>query len=116
MAMQVFGRTYDEFGNPSWNVVTTDANGMNGEVYLTAFIQALKLNLGESPFYANYGIPAEQSVLTQIMPDINVAFMQRQYAGYFASLTAKRIASNPPTYQITAQTLAGTILTAVVPT
>jgi hypothetical protein len=44
--------------------VTTDANGYNDAVYLTTLSQVLKLNLGESPFYANYGIPQYQSVLT----------------------------------------------------
>jgi hypothetical protein len=91
--MRVFGRTRNVLtGKKTWWVVTTDINGFNDSVYLTALAQVIKLNLGESPFFAQYGIPAHESVVTQIFPDFYLAFTQQQYAGYFASLL---LISNP---------------------
>lgn len=85
--MRVYGRTQDvRTGEKTWWTVTTDAGGFNDSVYLTALAQVVKLNLGESPFFAQYGIPAHEAVVTQIFPDYYLAFIQQQYAGYFASL------------------------------
>lgn len=85
--MRVYGRTRDVLtGKKMWWTVTTDVNGYNDSVYLTALAQVIKLNLGESPFFANYGIPAHQSVVTQIFPDYYMVRIQDQYAPYFASL------------------------------
>jgi hypothetical protein len=84
--MRVYGRTYDENGNPSWAVVQTDANGLNDYVYLTALIQELKLNLNESPFWGNRGIPAGPSVVTQVAPDYYTLLMQQRYAPYFLNI------------------------------
>ena len=88
--MRVWGRVYDELNVPRWVAVETTPDGNNDYVYVTALIQVLKLNLGESPFYADYGIPAIQSVLTQIAPDFQVAVTQQQYAQFFASLVITR--------------------------
>jgi hypothetical protein len=102
--MRVFGRLApDEFGRRPWVVVETDPESYNDYVYLTALVQALKLNLGESPFYARFGIPAHASVIQQIAPDFAVAFMQGYYSQFFASLVvAKAPLSFPPvpTYNI----------------
>ena len=61
----------------TWVEVSTDANGYNDAVWLTTLAQVLQLGLNESPFYGNYGIPAQQSAVTQVFPDyyviINVA-------------------------------------------
>jgi hypothetical protein len=85
--MRTYGRTQDVLsGKKTWWVVTTDNNGYNDSVYLTTLAQVLKLNLGESPFFANYGIPAHQSVVMQVYPDFYMARTQQQFAGYFASL------------------------------
>jgi hypothetical protein len=73
-------------GKKTWWQVNTDVNGFNDSVYLTALAQVLKLNLGESPFFANYGIPAHQSVVTQVFPNYYMARTQQQFAGFFASL------------------------------
>ena len=94
--MRVWGRVYDVNGNPiRWVEVSTAADGSNDYVYITALIQCLKLTLGESPFFANYGIPGPQSVLTQIAPDYQVAITQQQYAQFFASLIITRVANAP---------------------
>jgi len=85
--MRTYGRTRDVLtGAKKWWIVTTDANGFNDSVYLTTLAQVCKLNLGESPFFANYGIPAHPSVVLQIYPDFYMVRTQQQFAGYFASL------------------------------
>lgn len=115
--MRTYGRVTDEFGNKTWVQVNTDANGYNDSVYLTALCQVLKLNLGESPFYANYGIPAQQTVVTQVYPDYYVAQVQSQFASAFASLVIQRVPfSSPPVYNVNAVTHSGAILNAQVPT
>jgi len=85
--MRTYGRTRNVLtGAKTWWMVTTDSNGYNDSVYLTTLAQVLKLNLGESPFFANYGIPAHQSVVTQIFPTFYMSRTQQQFAPYFASL------------------------------
>lgn len=119
--MRTWGRVNQVNGKGgTWTEVTTDANGYNSGVYLTTLAQVLKLNLGESPFFANYGIPAEQSVISQVQPDYYVAITQQQFAPYFASLQiskAKAVPNQPrPTYNIKATALNGATFTGPVPT
>lgn len=89
--MRVYGREYNQNGTYQWVEVTTDANGFDDAVYITAFCQVLQLQTGESPFYADYGIPAHQSIMQQIFPDYNVYLMQQRYAQYFASLSVQKV-------------------------
>ncbi|WP_320533673.1 hypothetical protein [Robbsia andropogonis] len=111
--MRTWGR--DSSGN--WVKVETDANGYNDNVYLTALAQVLKLNTGESPFYANYGIPAHQTLVTQVFPDFYVMQTQQQFAQYFASLTITRVATDSsPTYKISAISHSGAILNKTIAT
>ena len=85
--MRTYGRTQDVLtGKKTWWVVTTDIYGFNDSVYLTTLAQVLKLNLNESPFFANYGIPAHQSVMTQVFPTFYMMRTQQQFSRYFASL------------------------------
>lgn len=110
--MRTYGRITNEDGSKTWVVVETDANGYNDNVYLTTLAQCLKLNLGESPIYANYGIPQYQTIVTQVLPDYYVMQTQTQFAQYFASLTINRVqASSPPVYNISAVCHGGAILT-----
>jgi hypothetical protein len=98
-----------------WVEVDTDANGYNDEVYLTTLCQCLQLSLNESPFWATYGIPAQQSVIQQVAPDYNVALMQQAFSPYFVALGVARVSSaTQPTYTITAITHQGATLTASV--
>lgn len=113
--MRIWGRTTDELGNRTWVKVETDANGNNDAVYVTNLIQCLKLNLGESPFFANYGIPAQRSVMTQIFPDFYTYQTQTQFAQFFVSLTVQKVASPTPTYNITAVTHAGAVIEEKIP-
>ena len=114
--MRTYGRIYDANGKPTWVVVQTDANGNNDMVWLTTLIQVLKLNLNESPFYAQYGIPAQQSVMQQVSPDYYVALTQQAFAPYFASLIiTKQNSTVTPTYQVTVKTHQGVTINASVP-
>lgn len=99
--MRTWGRVTDANGNKTWQVVETDANGDDSYVWLTTLIQTLKLGLGESPFYAQFGIPAQQSIVQQIYPDYYVNMTQQQFAGYFASLAITKVdGAVNPTYNI----------------
>jgi hypothetical protein len=89
--MHTWGRVTDEFGNTSWLQVSTDANDNNDAVYLTTLCQVLKLNLGESPMFANYGIPAMQTIMTQVFPDFYAATTQSQFAAFFTKCIIQRI-------------------------
>jgi hypothetical protein len=109
--MRVYGRVTDELGQKSWFAVQTDSSGNSEYVYLSALVQVLKLNLGESPFYGNYGIPAKTSVLQQIAPDYYVAFTQQKYSGYFANLVITRVQNADmvtPTYNVSVLMTTGT--------
>jgi hypothetical protein len=116
--MRTYGRTQDVLsGKKTWWVVTTDNNGYNDSVYLTTLVQVLRLNLGESPFFANYGIPAHQSVVMQVYPDFYMARTQQQFAGYFASLILLPLPETPdddgrpsPAYSINVLTNYGSMI------
>jgi hypothetical protein len=99
--MHTWGRTYNEDGTYQWVKVSTDASGQNDNVYATTVCQVLKLSRNESPIFSNYGIPAQQSVTTQIPPDVYVAQTQQQFAPHFASLTIQRLPGSPlPSYAV----------------
>lgn len=112
--MRTYGRIYSGTSY-QWVEVSTDENGFNDNVMMTTLCQVLQLGRGESPFYANYGIPAQQSIVTQVMPDFYVMQTQEQFAPYFASLTIVRVPGKPnPTYNVTALCHSGALLTAKV--
>lgn len=98
--MRTYGRVFHKDGSYTWTQVNTTADGANDSVWLTTLIQCLLLNLGESPFYANYGIPAKPSVLQQIFPDFYVARTQQQFSPYFASLIVNKDPERNPTYEV----------------
>ena len=115
--MRSYGRITDIYGNKTWVVVETASNGDNSLVYLTTLAQVLQLILGESPFYGQYGIPAYQSVLTQIAPDFYAARTQSFFAQYFASLIVTRVPQQQttaqipnPEYLVNVVTLSGAVL------
>lgn len=105
--MRIYGRVP---GTKSWTVVESDPQtGSDSWVYVTAFCQALLLNLNESPFYAGFGLPAQQSVIMQIAPDFYVSRMQQYYSQFFAALIVSRDpAAADPTYNIKATLFEGT--------
>lgn len=98
--IRTFGRVTDSAtGARWWVVVNPDAQGYQDQVYLTALVQCCKLNWGESPFFANWGIPAHPSVLRQVPPDYYMALLQQRFAPYFLALVISRVPSNAQTYQ-----------------
>lgn len=119
--MRVWGRQYNEDGSYQWIEVTTDAAGYNDACYVTALCQVLQLQTGESPLYANYGIPAQTSVATQVFPDMAVYLTQQQYSQFFAFLKIQKANQlnqyNVPTpvYDVTVITQTGSIINASVP-
>ena len=119
--MRTWGRINQDSNGKggTWVQVSTDNNGFSDGVYLTTLIQVLKLNLGESPFFANYGIPAEQSVLQQIQPDYYINRTQQQFASFFAALLLAKQPQLPnqptPTYAINVTTQSGYALTGPIP-
>lgn len=109
--MRTYGRLPpDETGYRRWQVVETQRDtGSNDHVYITTLIQCLQLILGESPFYANHGIPAEISIIQQVFPDFYVAQTQAQFAPYFASLIITKVPGLiTPTYRVNIVTNFGT--------
>jgi hypothetical protein len=109
-------RSYGRNSTGQWVEVTTDASGFDDMVWVTSLAQALKLSPGESPFYANVGIPAQQSVVSQIFPDFYVAQIQSRYAQYFASLSISRVPNSPtdnpasPSYKVNIVTNKGAVI------
>jgi hypothetical protein len=113
--MRTFGRVYHRDGTYTWTEIDTQPDGSNDHVWLTTLIQCLLLNLGESPFYANYGIPAKPSVIQQIFPDFYVARTQQQFSQYFASLIITKDPLPDPTYEVNVTFNNGVKLEASVP-
>lgn len=107
--MRVWARETLENGTKQWVSITTDANGYNDAVYLTALAQCLLLCLGESPFWANLGIPAQPSVIQQVFPDFYIAFIQQYFSQFFASLIVAKENSPTPTYNIAVTTNQGAV-------
>ena len=95
--------------------MTTDANGYNDAVYLTTLCQVLQLNLNESPFYSNFGLPAVPDVLQQVQPDFYMTRIQQQFAPYFASLIITKLGSDPPAYRINVVQNNGSVAVVQVP-
>lgn len=98
--MRTYGRITNPDGTRTWVEVQTDAAGRDDYVWITTLIQCLQLVLGESPFYANHGIPAQQAVIQQVFPDYYVAQTQSQFAQYFASLIVVKLDAPTPTYKV----------------
>lgn len=113
--MRTYGRLFNPDGTYTWQKITTDAYGRNDYVWLTTLVQTLKLNRNESPFYANYGIPGEQSVVQQIFPDLYVAETQAQFSQYFSSLVISKRNTTDPEYNIFVTTNQGVPLAVTVP-
>lgn len=104
-------RTYGRLPTTNeWVEISSDTVNGDDFVWLTTLIQCLKLVLSESPFFANYGIPAQQSVIQQVFPDYYVAQTQSQFAAYFASLIIAKLAAINPTYKVDVVTNVGTRL------
>ena len=103
-------RTYGKTNAGEWVRVNE-----TGYIWLATLAQTLRLNEGESPYYSNYGIPARDSVMSQIAPDAAINRTQTQYAPYFASLTiVNQQNATEPTYNISAIFQNGTTIQSTV--
>lgn len=101
-------RTWGRIENTGeWIEITTDPDGFNDAVWITTLAQVLQLNRGESPFFGNYGIPAQQSVISQLFPDWYVSETQAQFAGFFSSLSLRKIPDFDPRYEFDVTTNQG---------
>lgn len=115
--MRVWGRITNADGSKTWVQVQTGPDGLNQEVYVTWLAQVLKLNLGESPFWANWGIPQFQTIMTQVAPDYYMMQTQTFFSGLFANLKISRVNGTVnPTYNINVLTKTGATISAVIPT
>lgn len=114
--MRTWGRpVYRDGSRGPWTMVTTDATGSDDLVWVTTLAQTLLLNLGESPFWANYGIPAHPSVVSQVFPDYYIAYTQQQFSKHFASLIISKQPLPNPTYTVNVTTNQGVKLNAQIP-
>ena len=105
--MRTYGRIYDANGVPTWVEVSTTPDGYDDYVWITTLIQNFKLNLNESPYYAQNGIAAKQSVVTQVSPDFDIIRIQQAFAPKFASLIISKEPSPTPTYLVNLTTNQG---------
>jgi hypothetical protein len=116
---RTYGRVYPRDVNGAiipnsvgvWVEVQTDAQGFNDAVMLTTLCQVIQLNLNESPFYSNYGIPAKESVQQQIAPDFWLTQIQQQFSPFFASLVLAKVDQPTPQYIINCITSQGARIT-----
>ena len=109
--MRTYGRV-----NGSWQEVSTSATGDDSMVWLTTLAQVLKLQLGESPFFGDYGIDVYGSLSSQIPPDYYIQKTVSKFSQYFISLTVNRTFSGVnPSYNITAILPSGAITSVQVP-
>lgn len=90
--MRIWGRVGGQ-----WVMVDSPPDAVN----LTWLLQVFRLNLGESPFWADWGIPQYQTILTQIFPDFYVTRTQSRFSGLFASLAVTKGQSPDPVYNVT---------------
>lgn len=113
--MRTYGRIRDTNNALRWVIVETDANGNDDLVWVTTLCQCLLLNLNESPFFAQYGIPAKPSVVQQVQPDYYITRMQLQFSRYFANLIIAKEASFPePVYKVNITTNQGVRINATI--
>jgi hypothetical protein len=111
--MRTYGRiTNLQTGALEWTIVETDDNGFNDAVWLTTLCQVLLLNLNESPFYADYGIPAKPALVQQVFPDFYVARTQQRFSQYFASLIISKQPLPTPVYDVKVTTNQGAKISA----
>lgn len=105
-------RTYGKTDSGQWVEVTETSY-----VWLATLAQTLRLNENESPFYSNYGIPAHDSVMNQVAPDLAMNRTQTQYSPYFANLSVVRdLNATQPTYNVSAIFQNGTVFQSQVAT
>jgi hypothetical protein len=105
MTLRTYGRsTNQDTGITSWVTVTSTPEGSDELVWFTDLLQALQLDLGESPFFGNVGIPVQETIASGIYPDFYVNALQNYYSPNFAVLYITRDSTQfDPTYDVYVQ-------------
>lgn len=98
--MRTWGRVTNPDGSKTWVKVETSTESLDDEVYLTTLCQVFLLNVNESPFYCDWGLPAQQSIMQQVQPDFYVSLIQQRFSQYFANILVAKEFNNPPTYKV----------------
>jgi len=116
--MRTYGRLPpDENGYRQWVEVNSANLATDDNVWLTTLAQNLKLITGESPFFANFGLPSEQAIIMQIVPQYHVNLIQQRFAQYFASLIITRVPGpGNPVWRVNVLTRYGARIQTDVPT
>lgn len=87
--MRVWTRVMGSDGKRTWQPVDNDQGNI-------AWLQnALLLQLGESPFWTDWGLPVSKTLVSQIWPD------------YYLNMTQQRFRDVFPTLQVTRQRVDG---------
>lgn len=104
---RVWGRIHNSDGSRTWQAFETDDNGYDDAPNLIWLQNVLLLNLNESPFYADWGIPIQQTLATSVFPDYYTAKIQQRFTAYFASVVVTRIYSSDISYSVNVTTRTG---------
>lgn len=104
---RVWGRETGAGGVRVWEAFETDSAGVDDYPNFIWLQQALLLNLNESPFYADWGIPVQQTLATSIYPDYYTAKTQKRFSSYFPSCSISRIPSSDVSYSVNITTKSG---------
>ncbi|UMM63143.1 hypothetical protein [Aristophania vespae] len=82
--MRVWTRQFQSDGTRKWVAVT-------GNQAIIAWLQNnLLLQLGESPFYADKGLPVTQSLISRIWPDYYLNQLQEFFRDYVSTIQITR--------------------------
>lgn len=104
---RVWGRRFATDGSRSWEAFETDSSGSDDYPNFIWLQQALLLRLNESPFYADWGIPVQQTLATSIYPDYYTAKTQQRFSQYFPSCSISRVSSMEVGYSVNITTKTG---------
>ena len=104
---RVWGRRTADDGTRSWEAFETDAEGYNDAPYFIWLQNVLLLNLNESPFYSDWGIPVQQTLATSVFPDYYTSQTQQRFSQYFPSCVIARVSSSAVSYSVNITTSRG---------
>ena len=108
---RVWGRVHSKPGattdTRTWQAFETDDTGSDDLPNFIWLQNALLLRIDESPFYSDWGIPVQQTLISQVFPDYYTSIMQRRFSQYFASCIISRQSTTTPSYGVSIVTLTG---------
>lgn len=104
---RVWARIHNDDGTRTWQAIETTSAGSNDNLNFIWLQNVLLLNINESPFYSDWGVPVHQTMVSQILPDYYMSLIQRRFSEYFASVIINRISATTPTYSISVTSATG---------